>query len=223
MSKINLLLTDANDNLAEVKGMILRAVARIEEETLKDLAITQGINVLVTNRAPKMVIKEDGVGGFTYSSDFIFLAIAEKVAKEEFIFEMLSHELCHAKRLSVKPEYPKTLLESIINEGLATFYEAQITSHRQEKQFFIRSVSQRTQAENLKILKYCSNYLNETKYDDSVFFFSGNDHIPRWAGYSLGLEIVKEFLNAKKVAFLDALIMDYGPIVDFVKGEMAQK
>lgn len=222
MSKINLLLTDANGNLAGVKDIILLAIKRIESQTLKDLEIGQDINVLVTNRAPKMVIKEDGVGGFTYSSDFIFLAIDEQRIKEDYVFEMLSHELCHAKRLSEKPAYPKTLLEAIINEGLATFYESQIAKNNKEKQFFIRTVEQRTKVENLAILKYCLPYLDKMEYDDGLFFFRGNQAIPRWSGYSLGMEIIKEFISTKNTTFLKTLLMDYDSIGEFVKKEMAQ-
>lgn len=222
MSKINLLLTDANNNLSKVKGSILAAVKRVESITLNDLDIKKDVNVLITNRAPMMIIKEDGIGGFTYSSDFIFLAINEEKVKEEFIFEMLSHEMCHAKRLSVKPEYPKTLLEAIINEGLATFYESEISRNNQDRQFFIKCIEKRTREENLKILKYCTPHLDDTKYDDGVFFFRGNKDIPRWSGYSLGREIIKEFIEVRGITLLDALSINYDIIVDFVKDEMAQ-
>jgi len=222
MAKINLLLTDANGNLSKAKDSILRAIARVEKETLTSLAIEKDINVLVTNRAPRMIIKEDGIGGFTYSSDFVFLSIDENKVKENYIFEMLSHELCHAKRLAIKPEYPKTLLEAIINEGLATFYESTITEHGQERQFFIQFVEHRTRKDNLRILKYCLPYLNDSDYDDSLFFYHGNECIPRWSGYSLGREIIKEYIESKNIPFLDVLAADYNTIGDYVKKEMAQ-
>lgn len=223
MTKINLLLTDANGNLSGIKDGIFQAIMQAENETLKRLDIKYDVNVLITNRAPRMIIKEDGIGGFTYAPDFIFLAIDEKKVKEEFIFEMLSHELCHAKRLSVRSEYPKTLLEAIINEGLATFYESQIVKDNERKQFFIKSIEQRTKEENMSILKYCYPYLNDKKYDDNIFFFRGNKEMPRWAGYSLGYEIIKDFISTKKISFLDVLLMKYEYIVDFVKNEMAQE
>ena len=136
---------------------------------------------------------------------------------------MLSHELCHAKRLSVKPAFPRTLLEAIINEGFATFYESQIAKDNRIKQFFIKTVEQRSKNENMNILNYCTPYLDKEEYSDDVFFFRGNKSIPRWAGYSLGYEIIKEYSAIKKQSFLDVLSTDYNDIIGFVKNEMAQE
>jgi hypothetical protein len=97
MSKINLLLTEANGNLSNQKKMIINATKAAEEYAFPKLKIDWDIDILVTNRIT-MTIPENGAGGYTFSADFIQISIDNKKATENLISENIVHELCHASR-----------------------------------------------------------------------------------------------------------------------------
>ena len=65
MSKINLLLTEANGNLSNQKKMIINATKAAEEYAFPKLKIDWDIDILVTNRIT-MTIPENGAGGILF-------------------------------------------------------------------------------------------------------------------------------------------------------------
>lgn len=77
MSKINLLLTEANGNLSDKKKTIMEATKTAEEYVFPKLKINWDIDILVTNRIT-MTIPENGAGGYTFSADFIQISIDDK-------------------------------------------------------------------------------------------------------------------------------------------------
>ena len=62
MNKINLLLTQANDNLKDCRATIEKAVQVAEQYVFPKLRIDWDIDLLVTNRLYDIIIHEDGVG-----------------------------------------------------------------------------------------------------------------------------------------------------------------
>lgn len=208
MNKVNLLLTTANGNLFDSKDMIKRAVKKAEEYAFFKLKIDWDIDVLATNRLHKFIIPEDGVGGATYASDFIELAINEK-ATENLMSEILVHEFCHAARWKKKGEPMKSLFDEIINEGIATYFEFEFAKNQTEKQFFIKTVSERSDEENEKILEDLRSQLNSDNYDYDKIFCYGDNELPRWAGYSLGYYLVKKYLKETGKRIEDAFIDKY--------------
>ncbi len=207
MSKINLLLTLANGNLSRSVEAINVAAKKAEEYTFSKLGIDWDIDVLVTNRLYDIIIPEDGVGGRTRTSDFIEFAINEEKATENLMSEMLAHELCHAARWGRNDEWIKCLFDGIINEGIATCFEAEFVKDRGEKQTFVKTILERTDEENEKILENLRSQLDSNTYDYNTVFFNGSNDLPRWAGYSAGYYLVKKYLekNNKKIeeAFAD--------------------
>ena len=71
MNKINLLLTQANDNLKDCRATIEKAVQVAEQYVFPKLRIDWDIDLLVTNRLYDIIIHEDGVGGRARANDFI--------------------------------------------------------------------------------------------------------------------------------------------------------
>ena len=207
MTTINLLLTEANSNLSEEKEMIESAVDSAKNYTFPKLEIDWDIDLLVTNRIYDILIPEDGVGGRTRTSDFIEFAINERKATKNLISEMLTHELCHAARWGKNDEWINSLFDGIISEGIATYFEAEFVKGREEKTVFIKTILERVDEENEKILEELRDQLDSNYYDYSVIFFDGDDKLPRWAGYSLGYYLVKKYLKktGKKIedAFAD--------------------
>ena len=206
MNKVNILLTEANGNLSNKKEMIKNAIKMAEKYAFSKLNIDWDIDVLVTNRIP-MIIPENGAGGYTFSADFIRINIDDKKATENLISENVVHELCHAARWGKNDEWIKSLFDGLIFEGLACVLEAEFVKDRSEKSLFIKTILERTDEKNEKILEELRGQLDSNHYDYDTIFFNGNDKLSRWSGYSLGYYLVKKYLEktGKKIeeAFAD--------------------
>ena len=207
MNKINVLITRANGNLDSKVETIVKAVKEAECYVFPKLKIDWDIDLLVTNRLYDIIIPEDGVGGHTRTSDFIEFAINEEKATENLISEMVAHELCHAARWGKNDEWINSLFDGVINEGIATYFEAEFVKDRTEKTVFIKTILERSDEENEKILEKLRSQLDSNYYDYETIFFNGSNELPRWSGYSLGYYLVRKYLKktGKKIedAFAD--------------------
>ena len=209
MHKVNILLTEANGNLSDSREIIIDAVKNAEEYVFPKLKVDWDIDVLVTNRLYDIIIPEDGVGGRTRTSDFIEFAVNEEKATENLISEMVAHELCHAARWGKNDEWINTLFDSMISEGITTYFEAEFVKDREEKTVFIKTILKRTDDENKKILEELRDQLDSNYYDYNTIFFNGNDKLPRWSGYSLGYYLVKKYLEKTNKKIEDAFADKY--------------
>lgn len=212
MNKINILLTGANGNLSDKKEVIEKTVKVAEEYVFPKLKIDWDIDVLVTNRLHDIIIPEDGVGGLTITADFIEFAINQEKATENLISEMLVHELCHAARWGKNNELISSLLDGIISEGIATYFEAEFIKNRNERTIFIKTILGRSDEENEKILDQLRDRLDSNEYDYNAIFFTGNNKLSRWSGYSLGFYLVKKYLKKTGKTIEEAFADKY---VDF--------
>jgi len=208
MNKVNILLTEANGNLSDRSEMIMDAVKAAEEYAFPKLKIDWDIDVLVTNRVP-MIIPENGAGGYTFSADFIRIIIDDKKATENLISENVVHELCHAARWGKNDEWAKTLFDGLIFEGLACVLEAEFVKDKSEKSLFIKTILERTDDENKKILASLQDKLDSNEYNYDEIFFNGNDKLPHWAGYSVGYYLVKKYLEKTNKKIEDAFADKY--------------
>ena len=194
MNKINILLTEANGNLLDKKEMIETAVKTAETYVFPKLKIDWDIDVLVTNRI-LMIIPENGAGGFTFSADFIRIIIDDEKATENLISENVVHELCHAARWGKNDEWIKSLFDGLLFEGLACVLEDEFANNNPEKTLFMKTILERSDEENEKILAVVRDKLDSNEYNYDEIFFNGNDKLPRWSGYSLGYYLVKKYLE----------------------------
>ena len=212
MNKINVLITCANGNLDSRVETIEKAVKEAECYVFPKLKIDWDIDLLVTNCLYDIIIPEDGVGGRTKTSDFIEFAIDEEKATENLISEMVAHELCHAARWGKNDEWINSLFDGVISEGIATYFEAEFVKDRTEKTVFIKTIFERSDEENEKILDKLRTQLDLNQYDYDTIFFNGNNELPRWAGYSLGYYLVRKYLKKTGKKIEDAFADKY---VDF--------
>lgn len=76
-----------------------------------------------------------------------------------------------------------------------------------KKTVFIKTILERSDEENEKILEKFRSQLDLNYYDYDTIFFNGSNELRRWAGYSLGYYLVKKYLKktGKKIedAFAD--------------------
>lgn len=207
MNKINVLLANSNGNLRNTEQMIKEAVKEAELYTFSRLNIDWDIDLVITNHMPFVLIPENGIGGRTYWSDLITICVDEEKLTKSKMTEMLVHELCHAARWGKNNEWMNTLFDGLINEGIATYFEAEFAKNQEEKTIFIKTILGRSDEENKKIFEKLRDQLESKSYDYETIFFNGNDELPRWAGYSLGYYLVKRYLErtGKKIeeAFFD--------------------
>ena len=204
MSKINVLFANANGNFDEIKDTILAAVKEVESYAFSRLKIDWDIDVVVSANAYSIIIPEDGVGGQTFASNFIVSALDLKTMSILRFKEMLAHELGHAARWGKNDEWMNTLFDGMISEGIATYFGTEFAKNNSEKQFFTRAILERSDEENERILNELRGNLDDKNYDYNTIFFTGNDKLPRWSGYSLGYYLVKKYLEKTHKAIEEA-------------------
>lgn len=195
MSKINVLLANSAGEFNETQIDIINAIKEVERYVFSKLKIDWDIDVVLTANAYSLIIPEDGVGGYTYASNFIVSALDLKSMSIPRFKEMLVHELCHAARWGKNNEWMNTLFDGMISEGVATYFGTEFAKNNSEKQFFTKTILERSDEENERILNELRGNLDDKNYDYNTIFFTGNDKLPRWSGYSLGYYLVKKYLE----------------------------
>ncbi|GHU53602.1 hypothetical protein AGMMS49975_12110 [Clostridia bacterium] len=212
MEKIIVQIANANNNLADCLTDIETAVRHAEEYAVPALGIEHNINLVVAD-VGQFAIPEDHVGGRTYRADFILIDIDERAKPgKDAIFEMICHELAHAARWGKNPEYTKSLLDCILNEGLAVAFEEQAARDSQlNKTVFLQTMIDRPDEENRRILAKLTPQLYDEHYDYTKIFFDGDESVglPRWAGYSLGFYLIRQYLQRTNRSLRQAVTDDY--------------
>lgn len=196
--KINLHIADAQGVFSDNEHKKIQSgVRRAEEYTVSKLAISENVDLIITPELPDFLIPEDCLGGRTYTGNFILISLAAGHVDEDFVYEVVCHELCHASRWQKNEEEMKNLFDGMILEGLAVYFEEQAMKNQKNKQFFLRAMLERDDQENAEILECLRGNLNEKYYDYYSIFILGDKekNIPRWSGYSVGYYLVKKYLE----------------------------
>jgi hypothetical protein len=157
-----------------------------------------------------------GVGGRTIcddsgvSIDFYFDPKHPNF-KAEYILRSLAHELNHACRMRM-PQYQLTLLECMVNEGLADHFMIEVFNCEQSP-FSSSLTEEQIQQFMIQVkpimrdtFESWSEEFNENYFVPYMFGRTGEDPIPNWAGYSLGWVIVENYLKDHPEARSSSLI-----------------
>ena len=143
---------------------------------------------------PNRIIPEIGFGGFNpnaneiiFSVDLNFNNLISSLQTE--FFPLLAHEIHHAiRRRSVG--YGNTLLEATVSEGLADHFSMEVAGVDPPIWAAAFNVT-----ELQELIDLASNLWDDTNYNHDAWFFGRNSNISRWAGYSVGFEIIKRYLE----------------------------
>ncbi len=216
MSKIHIHIANANQIFtnAEItifknatqkaEGFISATFAQFDYEV--DVIIATSSFILPT-------IAEDGIAGKTLHSRLIILSLDKNQHEisEGFIFETICHEMSHSLRWEKLPEYAETMFDGMILEGLAIALEeeAMIKTGRQDKQFFLKEIQETPRAEIDKMITVLKDKFEYKIYDYNKIFFTGDDILPRWAGYRLGYYFVKQYLRQTDQDIVQATLASY--------------
>lgn len=172
------------------------------------------LDLIVVSSSPTTpTIPQDGIGGRTYHSRLIVVALdkSQHELSQDFIFETVCHELSHSLRWEKVPEFAETLFDSMVMEGLAVVLEEQAMNQSgyELRQFFLTEVRRTELKEINTTIAVLKDKFDSTEYDYETIFFSGNDLLPRWTGYKLGYYLVKRYLSKTKQTIEQATLASY--------------
>lgn len=153
---------------------------------------SQNIDIVVYDN-PVGTISEYGIGGYTPYHHLIFISLdpnfpnLQKSITDQFS-RTLAHEIHHAIRTK-NIGYGNNLLEALITEGLANHFDLEI--NQKSPQIWDSALDEKQLAKFQKLA--AKEYFNKNYIHNDWFF--GSKSIPKWTGYTLGFELVKNFLH----------------------------
>ena len=138
-------------------------------------------------------LPETGIHGFAPTGSYVELTVSPD--NPEFLpgwrTELpatLAHELHHARRWR-GPGYGRTLLEVLVTEGLAQHHE------RTERAGQAPPYAQ-ARIDRAALWQRARPLLQTTDFGFEAWFYGSGAHgLPRWAGYTLGFELVGHALK----------------------------
>ena len=161
---------------------------------LEQLPLEGDVDVLVRDD-PRRVIPEIGIGGVAADRHTVFVALDpdhEKFdeAVERELFATLAHELHHVARHQAGVR-GHTLFDALVNEGLADHFAIEVTG-AQPPPWTVALTPEQAEAMGPR----AREEYDHSRYNHWAWFF-GNDEleIPRWTGYSLGFQLVGDYLG----------------------------
>ena len=185
---------EAGKKLAKLEKIIKRIINSEIGHIEKLMPIPADVTIVVNDDVGG-VIPEVGVGGYSASPNLLYVRIDPNfrgITKtlDVSLRSTIAHEMNHCVRSFLRgPE--KTLLEAIISEGLADHFDIEVNGG-EPKPWDTSVKPSRFSA----IKKKIKPELNKEEYDNALWFFGANEkNVPRWAGYSLGFEVVGECIK----------------------------
>jgi hypothetical protein len=151
-------------------------VERLMRETFDAARARIPLNgvTIIARHSLEYVIPEIGFGGRASAGtvwiDFDTDGRTWVEAVDTWLGPVLAHELHHVARFRAVGLYGN-LLEAMVGEGAADRFLVELTSIAEQQWF-------------------------ESGYDHAAWFFGAGAAIPRWAGYTIGFEIVGAHLEA---------------------------
>jgi uncharacterized protein YjaZ len=82
-------------------------------------------------------------------------------------------------------------------------------SGQKNEQFFLREMQKTSQTEIDKMIAVLKDSFEDKAYDYNKIFFTGDDVLPRWAGYKLGYYFVKQYLRQADQTIAQATLSSY--------------
>lgn len=216
MSRIHLYIANAGKDFTDTDVTTIRHAVKRAETFVSGVfrSFDYDLDLIVVSSSPTTpTIPQDGIGGRTYHSRLIVVALdkSQHELSEDFIFETVCHELSHSLRWEKVPEFAETLFDSMVMEGLAVVLEEQAMNQSGYElwQLFLTEVRRTEPKEINTMMTALKDKFDDTEYDYETIFFSGNDLLPRWTGYKLGYYLIKRYLSKTKQTIEQATLASY--------------
>ena len=159
-----------------------------------------------------LVIPEIGIGGRA-DAGTIQLALDPGSpvlprSLDEELFPLLAHEMHHVARLRTAG-FPSNLLQAMVLEGLADHFSIEVAGI--DPPIWASAL---TEAELTTWTERARAVWLDGGYDHDAWFFGTAPPIPRWAGYTIGFDLVRDFLRKNPSRLPSDLYAE--PAVSFV-------
>jgi len=180
---------DARGALTELRPWITDRLSHAHEVAAPMLSL-QNIDVVV--QAGRFVIPEKGHVGYAHEGGVIHLTVdpsnpeLKRNAKMS-LERMLAHELHHCARWDGPPR-ERILGEALVAEGLACHFAQEVFGEPLEPWEAL------PEEQIFPHIAQANQDWAKKDYDHSAWFFGTSD-LPRWLGYSLGYQLVAQFLK----------------------------
>ena len=177
-------------------GSVAAYRAVIQEEVERTLAVVggylriDGIRIRIV-ADPSSVIPEVGLGGYAPSGSEIRIYASPDSSDLEHIIRsellpILAHELHHVMRWRTVG-YGATLFAAAVSEGLADHFAEQVAEIA-PRPWSVALEDQELEFWMAEVLSAAGGY------NHSDWFLGGHASIPRWTGYAVGYELVRQYL-----------------------------
>ena len=193
LSANNICLTFEHNGLTNKQKNKIEAKISTGITNIDNLMSIDNLSIRIVDN-PQLVISEIGIGGYNPNTQEVILAIDANFndldrTLEENLIPQLAHEVHHAKRRR-SVGYGNTLLQAAVSEGLADHFSIEVTGINPPPWAVAL-----TGTELQSWVDTASNTWNESSYDHNAWFLGTDQNIPKWAGYSIGFELVKNYLT----------------------------
>jgi uncharacterized protein YjaZ len=190
---INTHILNASGSLSQFRSVIQKTSAIAVKRVAKAIPVDNVDIVFYDNY--QGTIEHLGFGGFTMTQNLVMIPINSsfpnlKNSLEENLPRTIAHELYHCLR-NYAFNKKSTLLEALINEGLADHFDIEINGKEPEKWD-----TALTETQFKELYKRAKKEFDSFSYNHRAWFFgSEKDNLPRWTGYSIGFRIVGDYLK----------------------------
>jgi len=147
---------------------------------------------------PALVIPEVGVGGFTdHHTGAVRIALDSRPsmllpAVRDWLPGSLAHEIHHSRRILAGPGYGRTLGEAIVTEGLAVAFEREAFPWAPQSPW-ASAIDTPTQRRLWPMALAAFDRADIVEHQH--WFFGSQVDVPRWSGYTLGVELVNAYVR----------------------------
>lgn len=193
-------------------GPYVDQLKSITESTIvlvKKLLPIKDIDIVIYENPIAVISEVGGIGGFTPNANTIFISLDplninfKKAISNELTF-VLAHELHHTIRWQ-KPVATDMLLEALVFEGMAEKFAMEVTGRSKPSPW----AQALTVEQKAVVLEKARKEWKLPSYDNALWFFGSNpDLIPRWAGYTIGYDLVRKYLEAHPLSSASTLVQE---------------